>query len=178
MKQLLALLLTAALCLGLLTACSGSSDPASGEPTAAPATADSEGNIIFDAGSFTVTVPAGWLALESGVPDVALIGKGVTEADYGDSTKPWIGIESSDTEHYDFSNVLEGIDSLELGQMTFGDLTYQVIALTTETFKGYAMIADSGDICVRVSIQYDSRFITATLDDDDVKALLGSIKLK
>ena len=178
MKQLTALLLSAILCLGLLAACSGSSDPATAEPTAADTTADPAEEGVFDAGSFTVTVPEGWLALESGVSDLALIGKGVTEADYGDTSKPWIGIEYSTTEHFDFSNVLDGIDTQDLGQMTFGSLTYQVIAIGMDYFKGYDMIADSSDFSVRVSIQYHTAFASATLDDDDVKALLSSITLK
>ena len=171
MKKLLALILCILFCTALLAACGESTD-------ASDAVLITEG--VVDCGGFTVTLTGDWNALPSGSENLALLGKGAVESDYGDNTKAWIGVECSLSEPFDFSNINEGIESSDLGDITIGSFTYHVYTLLLDSLKGYILVSQNTDAGAyfRISMQYDSEYNTLSIDDAEIRELLGSITVK
>ena len=187
LKKIIALLLAALMCMGLLAACGGNNGNGgsdNGSDSGSAVTGET-----FDAGNVSCIVPDGWKAFpqndlfsdEEGAtdPDVINVCKGAsTELDM--FSKPYIRINYYAPSTYMTEPSKDFYDDVaDLDDMTIGDYTWHGFSCTSIGYKYYMLWTGAEDEAqYQVSVLYENGGSTISLDDADVQAIIASIKGK
>lgn len=183
MKKFLAILLTLCLCTAVLAGCGGKSGD-KGTPSGNEGGTTVAGE-TYDAGNVQVLVPKGWMAIpqvdvfaeEEGAtdPDVISVCKDA-KSDFDLLSKPFVRIDyyGPDTEMMggleDWYEDVQELDPIVCGPYTWTGFT------TTDYGLMAILIAEDGAHQYQASIYLETEGGTISLEDEDVLAILASVK--
>jgi len=188
MRKVLAVAAAAALTLGLLTACGDSS---SAEGTVSSSTAESssaaEKPTEYDTTVFTVSVPSGWNAApvadllkkfdgKTNPEQVYILKGGTTAEEIYKYPYIWVSYYKDASTYASAKSFYN--DAQDIAPMQIGGRTWEGYKYTSSGYPGTCLTSKDGSgmwVCLFVLENGDNKI---TIEDEDVKTILSSLKIK
>ena len=184
MKKIISLVLVLIMCVAAFTACGGDENPADSNGDASESAVQDS---TYDVGQFTVTVPGGWMAIpvmdtfgadpNAKKTDTIRVCKDA-KSEFDILSKPYAEIILWDDTQgvMPLKSIYDNVVDLEA--FTTGDHTWTGFSAETSLGQKLTILwEDTGDLQYQVNVWTDTTGGKISLEDEDVKKLLGSIKV-